>query len=140
MDNTKPLKEPSGDATRHPHQHQRILVVDDNRDAADTLAMLLEFLHYDVRTAYDGQEAVNTAAGFHPHLVILDINMPVMDGYQAARLLRGNKESPRVVLVALTAAESPESRDKARAAGFDIHLRKPVDGGELSGLLERILH
>jgi len=119
---------------------QRILVVDDNRDAADTLAMLLEFLDYDVRTAYNGQEAVETAAQFQPHLVILDIHMPVMDGYEAARELRGRTGSHRTVLVALTAVATPESQHKAKEAGFDIHLAKPVDGGELAHLLERVLH
>jgi len=121
-------------------EHQRILVVDDNRDAADTLAMLLEFLHYEVRTAYDGQQAVAVAADFHPHLVILDINMPVMDGYEAAKTLRSGPDRERMVLIALTAVATPEARDKAMEAGFDIHLRKPVDGSELTGLLERVLH
>ena len=120
---------------------QRILVVDDNRDAADTLAMLLEFLNYEVRVAYDGRQAVDVAASFQPHLVILDINMPVMDGYEAAKILRGREDHQgRTVLVALTAVASPDARDKAREAGFDVHLRKPVDGGELTGLLKRILH
>jgi CheY-like chemotaxis protein len=122
------------------HHHQRILVVDDNRDAADTLAMLLEFLHYDVRTAYDGRQAVSLASEFQPHLVILDINMPVMDGYEAAKVLRGRDDQNRMVLIALTAVATPEARDKALEAGFDIHLRKPIDGSELTGLLERVLH
>jgi CheY-like chemotaxis protein len=116
-------------------------VVDDNRDGADTLAMLLEFLNYEVRTAYDGQQAVEQAAAFAPDLVILDINMPVMDGYEAAKTLRGSEDGrPRMVLVALTAVATPEAKDKAMQAGFDIYLRKPVDGGELTGLLDRILH
>ena len=122
------------------HHHQRILVVDDNRDAADTLAMLLEFLHYDVRTAYDGRQAVSLASEFQPHLVILDINMPVMDGYAAAKVLRGRDDQNRMVLIALTAVATPEARDKALEAGFDIHLRKPIDCSELTGLLERVLH
>jgi CheY-like chemotaxis protein len=122
------------------HHHQRILVVDDNHDAADTLAMLLEFLHYEVRAAYDGRQAVAVASEFRPHLVILDINMPVMDGYEAAKVLRGRHDQHRMVLVALTAVATPEARDKAMQAGFDIHLRKPVDGSELTGLLERVLH
>ncbi len=122
-------------------QPQRILVVDDNRDAADTLAMLLQFLNYDARAAYDGKQAVDMATTFQPHLVILDINMPVMDGYEAAKILRGRDASTtRTVLVALTAIATPEAKDRAKEAGFDIHLRKPVDGGELSGLLKRILH
>jgi CheY-like chemotaxis protein len=119
---------------------QRILVVDDNRDAADTLAMLLQFLDYDVRTAYDGQQAVEVAEQFQPHLVILDIHMPVMNGYEAARHLRGRSGSQRTVLVALTAVATPEAQSKAMQAGFDIHLAKPVDGGELATLLERVLH
>jgi CheY-like chemotaxis protein len=119
---------------------QRILVVDDNRDAADTLAMLLEFLNYQVRTAYDGQQAVDVAAEFKPHLVILDIHMPVMDGYEAARRLRGRSNNGRTVLVALTAVATPDAQDKAKEAGFDIHLSKPVDGGELADLLHRVLH
>ena len=119
---------------------QRILVVDDNHDAADTLAMLLEFLDYQVRAAYNGQQAVDVAAEFKPHLVILDINMPVMDGYEAARRLRGRTGSERTVLVALTAVTSAEAQRKAKQAGFDIHLSKPVDGGELADLLHRVLH
>ena len=119
---------------------QRILVVDDNRDAADTLCMLLQFLDYEVRTAYDGQEAVDVAAQFLPNLVILDIHMPVMDGYEAAKQLRGRDGNHRTVLVALTAVATPEAESKAKQAGFDIHLAKPVDGGELANLLERVLH
>jgi CheY-like chemotaxis protein len=115
-------------------------VVDDNHDAADTLAMLLEFLDYQVRAAYNGQQAVDVAAEFKPNLVILDINMPVMDGYEAARRLRGHEGSERTVLVALTAVASADAKDKARQAGFDIHLSKPVDGGELADLLHRVLH
>jgi CheY-like chemotaxis protein len=120
--------------------HQRILVVDDNHDAADTLALLLEFLNYEVRTAYDGRQAVDAAAEFKPDLVILDIHMPVMDGYEAAKQLRGRDGAHRTVLVALTAVATPEAQDKAKAAGFDIHLAKPVDGGELADLLHRVLH
>ncbi|MEW6707599.1 MAG: response regulator [Pseudomonadota bacterium] len=123
-----------------PTRHRRILVVDDNRDAADTLAMLLEFLDYEVRTAYDGKEAVDIAAEFQPQLVILDIHMPQMNGYEAARQLRGRSGGQRTVLVALTAIATPEAQHKAKEAGFDIHLAKPVDGGELAHLLERVLH
>jgi CheY-like chemotaxis protein len=128
-------------AHRPPDRPQRILVVDDNRDAADTLGMLLEFLHYEVRTAYDGRQAVGMASEFHPDLVILDINMPVMDGYEAAKTMRSSETGrERMVLVALTAVATPEAKDKAMEAGFDVYLRKPVDGGELTGLLDRILH
>lgn len=117
----------------------RILVVDDNVDAADTLAMLLEFLDYETRTAYDGRQALQAAESWQPDLVILDINMPVLDGYAAAREFRAAHRSPRVVLVALTARSLPTDQAAAEAAGFDVHLTKPVDGGQLAGVVEHAL-
>ena len=113
----------------------RILVADDNVDAADSLAMLLQFLGYDVHVAYDGAQAVKLAHDWEPRMVILDINMPVMDGYQAARALRQTK-GDRLILVALTAAVNVETEDKALTAGFDVHLSKPLD--DISAL-ERLL-
>lgn len=120
---------------RRTGKHGRILVVDDNHDAADTLAVLLEFMDYDVRTAYDGRQAIDVSAEFDPDLVILDINMPVMDGYATARLLRHGDRDPRVVLVALTARATAEDQEKARKAGFDIHLAKPADGSHLGAVI-----
>lgn len=119
---------------------KKVLVADDNRDAADSLVVLLDWLGYEAIACYDGAQAVQLARTFRPDLVILDINMPVMDGYEAAKVLRGGHEQNRMVLIALTAVVTPEARDKALKAGFDIHLRKPVDGSELTGLLERVLH
>jgi CheY-like chemotaxis protein len=116
-------------------QRRKILVVDDNRDAADTLAMLLDFLGYDTRTAYDGQQGVDAATAFQPDLVILDINMPVVDGYQAARMLRNARGTSRAVLVALTARGSATDRAAALQAGFDYHVVKPVDGAGLAELV-----
>jgi CheY-like chemotaxis protein len=127
------------DASGEPHG-RRLLVVDDNRDAADTLAMLLSFLGYDTQTAYNGQEALTLAASFCPDMVILDINMPVMDGYQAAKELRSTKDKTRLVLVALTAKGSDDDKEEARRAGFDFHVLKPVDGEALAGLVERALN
>jgi CheY-like chemotaxis protein len=116
----------------------RILVVDDNVDAADTLALLLEMSCYDTRIAYDGKQAVELARSFQPHLAILDINMPVMDGYEAARLLR-RLSGPKLILVALTGRGQPADKVLASEAGFDIHLVKPTDGGELCRLVDRAL-
>lgn len=124
-----------------PHaRKRRILVVDDNADGADTLALLLDFMGYDVRTAYDGLQAVAQAKEWQPDLVILDINMPVMDGYQAARKLRNMKETERVVLVALTARTSPADRAISKAAGFDLHLAKPVAADRLTEVVDQQLH
>lgn len=116
----------------------RILVADDNVDAADTLAMLLQTSHYETRTAYNGREAVELARSFHPDLAILDINMPVMDGYEAARCLK-RLDGPTPILVALTGRGQPADKALAREAGFDIHLLKPADGGELCRLVDRAL-
>ena len=115
---------------------RKILVVDDNRDAADTLAMLLDFLGYETKTAYDGQQGVDVATAFQPDLVILDINMPVMDGYEAARTLRNARGTSRAVLVALTARASANDKAAALQAGFDYHVVKPVDGAGLAELVE----
>ncbi|UUX96183.1 response regulator [Aquabacterium sp. J223] len=118
---------------------KRILIADDNQDAADTLAVLLDFLGYETRTAYNGQDAVAIAQEFKPCLVILDINMPLMDGYEAAKTLR-RTEGNRVILIALTAISNREAKARAADAGFDIHLTKPVGGDELEGLLQQVLH
>lgn len=116
----------------------RILVADDNVDAADTLAMLLETSSYETRTAYNGLQAVELARSFHPDLAILDINMPVMDGYEAARRLK-HLDGPTPILVALTGRGQPADKALAREAGFDIHLLKPTDGGELCRLVDKAL-
>ncbi len=125
----------------HPPRHgRRLLVVDDNRDGADTLAMLLSFLGYETQTAYNGKEAVLAAKSFCPDMVILDINMPVMDGYEAAKELRNGRDQTRMVLVALTAKGTEDDKEAAREAGFDFHVLKPVDGEALAGLVASALN
>ena len=116
---------------------KRVLVADDNRDAADSLAILLDWLGYDVVAVYDGAAAVQTSKSFQPDLVILDINMPVMDGYEAARTLRRQKGG-RLLLAAITGVPGWETRHRAEAAGFDAHFGKPMDGRDIEALLGRL--
>jgi PAS domain S-box-containing protein len=113
----------------------RILVVDDNRDAADSLALLLESDGHTVRTAYDGETALDLARADPPQVVLLDIGLPGLDGYSVARALRQSAEMNGSWLIALTGYGQAEDRDKSRAAGFDWHLVKPVDFEALQGAL-----
>ena len=115
----------------------RILVVDDNRDAVESLAILLEMMNYDVRTAGDGVEAVEATSAFSPDVVLLDIGLPRLDGYGAAQRIRGLDGGNGVYLVALTGWGQDEDIRRSRAAGFDHHLVKPVDPDALDALLRR---
>jgi two-component system CheB/CheR fusion protein len=112
-------------------------VVDDNRDAADSLAMLLRLKGHDVVVAYDGPSAL-TAVTFGPDLVLLDLGMPGMDGYEVARRLRQLPEGRGCLLAALTGWGQEEDRRRTREAGFDRHLVKPVDPVELTALLANL--
>jgi CheY-like chemotaxis protein len=105
----------------------RLLVVDDNRDAADSLALLLGSDGNRVATAYDGETALDLAISEHPHLVLLDIGLPGMNGYAVAEALRQRVDLPGLRLVAITGYGQPEDRERTKAAGFDAHLVKPVD-------------
>ena len=116
-----------------PPRH-RILVVDDNRDAADSLALLLTLQGSEVRTAYDGLEAIDAAAAFDPHVVLSDLGMPRMSGYEAAQKIR-ERCSGRVVLIAMTGWGQEEDKRRSSEAGFDFHLVKPVDLDALEQLL-----
>ncbi len=115
-----------------------ILVVDDNVDAADSLAMLLQIYGHEVHTAHDGLEAVAAAARLQPDLVLLDIGLPKLDGYGAARQIREQSGGKRIVLAALTGWGQDEDRARSKEAGFDAHLVKPVDDGELKKLLAEL--
>jgi PAS domain S-box-containing protein len=118
-----------------PTTARRILVVDDNQDSATTLAMLLELSGHEVRTANDGLEAVEAAGTFRPHVVLLDIGLPNLNGYEAARQIREQPWGKDMVLVALTGWGQEESRQKSRDAGFNGHLTKPVDFPSLEKLI-----
>ena len=112
----------------------RVLLVDDNPDVADTLAMVIGLWGYDVQVGRDGPEGVKLAQEFLPHVVLLDIGLPGMDGYETAREVR-RQGGRSVVLVALTGQDQQEAGARSRDAGFDHHLTKPVDTAALQQLL-----
>jgi signal transduction histidine kinase len=113
----------------------RILVADDNRDAAESLGLLLEIFGAEVRIVGDGAAAIEAFANYDPVLVLLDIGMPEIDGYEVARRLRARFPDRRITLVALTGWGQEEDRRRAHEAGFDQHLTKPVDLDTLRTLL-----
>jgi CheY-like chemotaxis protein len=117
-------------------QRLRMLIVDDNRDSAESMALLQELSGHLARVASNGPEALAIASGFHPQVVLLDIGLPGMDGYEVARQLRQLPGLKEAFLVALTGYGSLADREKARAAGFDEHLVKPADLNQLRRWLE----
>ncbi len=117
---------------------RRILVVDDNVDSAESLAMMLKLLGNEVRTAHDGPSALAVAAAFLPDVVLLDIGMPGMDGLEVARRLRQMPSLRKAVLIAQTGWGQEEDRRRSVQAGFDHHLTKPVDAAALQVFLGRM--
>jgi PAS domain S-box-containing protein len=115
----------------------RILVVEDNRDAADSLRMLLELLGHAVTVAYSGPDGVQAARAWRPDVVLCDIGLPGLDGYGVAGELRHDPATARARLIAVTGYGRDEDRQRAREAGFDHHLTKPVEAGDLRSLLVR---
>ena len=116
---------------------ERILVVDDNRDAAQGLAMLLEIKGHEVATAHDGGQALEAARQFQPTVVLLDIGLPEMDGYEVASRLRAQRGGDALLLVAVTGYGQESDRKRSEEAGFDHHLLKPVRLEALEQLLQR---
>lgn len=114
---------------------RRILVVDDNHDAALTLAMVLRLSGHEVWVAADGDEAIAAAQRHTPDVVVLDIGLPKKDGYEVARILRGQAATARTLLIAMTGYGQAEDRERASSSGFDHHFVKPVDPAMLSDLL-----
>jgi CheY-like chemotaxis protein len=117
----------------------RLLVVDDNREHADTLALYLGAAGHQVRVAYNGLDAVASAAESDPDAVLMDVGMPGLDGFEAARRMRAQPGGSRRVLVALTGWGQSEDRRRSRAAGFDAHLVKPADPPALLALVDSLL-
>ena len=129
------LGEPNGSGGASSLPPLRMLIVDDNRDAADSLAMLLRTAGNDIRTAYDGIEALQVASEFRPEVVLLDIGLPKLDGHEVAQRLRHETWGRRVCLIAVTGWSDEADRARSRAAGFDHHLVKPLDTAHLAQLL-----
>jgi PAS domain S-box-containing protein len=121
-----------------PASGHRLLVVDDNQDAARSLAMLLRLRGHEVRIAHDGASALAIATSYHPKVVFMDIGMPGMDGYEVARRLREHQGLKSVVLAALTGWGQQEDRRRTAEAGFDYHLVKPADAKTLEDLLDAL--
>ncbi|MFN2329943.1 MAG: CheR family methyltransferase [Chromatocurvus sp.] len=116
--------------------HKRVLVVDDNRDAADSMALVLEVAGHEVRRAYKAQKALDIAAKFSPEVILLDIAMPDMDGYALAEKLRQRPETASALLIAVTGYGQENDRSRSREAGMDHHLIKPVDSTALLKLVQ----
>ena len=105
----------------------KILVVDDNHDSALSLAMMLSIMGHETRTAHDGESAVTTAEMFLPDVVLLDIGLPKLNGYEVARHIRAEPWGKAVILVAMTGWGQAEDKRRAFEAGFDHHFTKPLD-------------
>jgi CheY-like chemotaxis protein/two-component sensor histidine kinase len=118
-----------------PRSSLRILIVDDNRDAADSLVMLLRLMGNDTRTAYDGKQGVDLAGDFRPDVILLDIGLPKLDGYEACRRIREQPWGKSAVLIAVTGWGQEDDRRRSHEAGFDQHMVKPVDPQDLMKLL-----
>ena len=115
---------------------QRILVVDNLNDAADSMAMLLRMWGYDAEASYGGAAALEAARARRPSVVLLDIGMPGMDGFQVAQHLRKEPALEETVVIGITGWSTETYRARAREFGFDHYLLKPVDLGELKELLD----
>ncbi|HET7307163.1 MAG TPA: PAS domain-containing protein [Gammaproteobacteria bacterium] len=130
---TRQAADPAGEAAATPRR--RVLVIDDNEDIADSLAMLLEMMNHDVRAVYSGAAGLEAGADFEPHIVFMDIGMPEMNGHEAAREIRQQPWGENVSLIALTGWGQKEDRRRSREAGFDRHLVKPID----PAMLEQVI-
>ena len=115
-----------------------VLVVDDNKDAADSLCMLLRLWGYDCRVAYDGAAGLRAACDYQPDCLLLDIAMPGLDGFGLARAVRAQPGLERAKLIALTAYSDEEYVRSSREAGFDLHLVKPTDPFEIKRLTDML--
>jgi CheY-like chemotaxis protein len=115
---------------------RRILIVDDNVDAATTLSELLKMWGHDVRVVYDGLAALETAPIYQPNVILLDIGLPGMNGYEVARKLRQKAGLSQTILIALTGYGQREDQDQFREVGFDYHFTKPIDPAALRSILD----
>lgn len=123
---------PAARSTAH-----RVLVIEDNPDAADSMRELFAYEGHDARVAYDGASGIAVAREFHPEIVFCDIGLPGMDGYEVARNLRADPQMADTYLVALSGYARPEDRKRSAEAGFDCHLAKPPSEEALERVLAR---
>jgi PAS domain S-box-containing protein len=123
---------------RKPPEHRRVLVVDDNRDSADTMTALLRAWGHEVRALYDGQSVISIVAEYRPDVVLLDIGLPNTNGYDLARQLRQSESSRHIVLVAFTGYGQDDDRRRVREAGFDHHLLKPLEPEALEKIIDSV--
>jgi signal transduction histidine kinase/CheY-like chemotaxis protein len=127
-----------GDRAARPPSGRRILVVDDNVDAADSLAMVLRLMGSEVRTAHNGEDGLEAAGAFRPDLILTDIGMPRLNGYETCRRIRQEPWGKGVTVIALTGWGQEEDKRRSREAGFDGHLVKPVEPADLERLLAEL--
>jgi CheY-like chemotaxis protein len=123
-DEARPISEPL-----------RVLIVDDNRDAAEMLVTLLQLSGHDVRAVHDGEAAVRAAASVEPDVILLDIGLPKLNGYEAAKRIRAQQGDRKMVIVALTGWGQDADRRRSADSGFDAHWVKPVDDQKLDRFL-----
>jgi two-component system, OmpR family, response regulator len=128
----------AGQSSRETPPKRRLLVVDDNKDAAESMSMLLEMWGHEVAFAYDGPSALETAEQWQPEAVFLDIGLPGMDGYEVAERLRELPQAKDAVLIAITGYGQDDDRLRSRRAGIDHHLVKPVAPDALRNLIDSL--
>lgn len=121
-------------------QHFRILVVDDNHDSAMSLAMMLSIMGHETRTAHDGESAVATAESFLPDVILLDIGLPKLNGYEVAQRIRENTWGASMFLIAVTGWGQEEDRQRSSEVGLNVHMVKPVEPAALERLLSELSH
>jgi CheY-like chemotaxis protein len=123
----------------HVGQNQTVMIVDDTDDIRDLLRVQLEMLGYRVIEAECGHEAIELIIGEVPQLVLMDINMPGLDGIEVTRLIRENLRNSTIIIIAFTAMNEAETRRRALAAGCNDYVQKPLESAQLSSLLNRYL-
>lgn len=121
-------------------QRFRILVVDDNHDSALSLAMMLSIMGHETRTAHDGESAVAAAQSFLPDVVLLDIGLPILNGYEVAQRIRDSEWGRSMFLIAVTGWGQDEDRQRSSEVGLNVHMVKPVEPEALERLLSKLRH
>jgi CheY-like chemotaxis protein len=134
---TADVARPPVTTTSEPNRF-KILVVDDNHDSALSLAMMLSIMGHDTRTAHDGESAVATAEAFLPDVVLLDIGLPKLNGYEVAQRIRGSAWGASMFLIAVTGWGQDEDRQRSSEVGLNVHMVKPVEPAVLERLLSQL--